>query len=547
MSGNEGQYYPFGISSGIDRAKCPSSGTIQLQFNLDSLPLFKSSKTELWPILCLVFGGESGPFAVGIYCGKSKPKKLDEFLCDFIEDLNKLLIEGIVINGVRRSVVVHRFVCDAPARSYIKNVKLYSGCSGCERCDQEGEYVDGKVTFPLTSSLLRTDEDFRQITDDEHHHGPSPLTSLGFGMVTCFVLDYMHLVCQGVVRRIITFWLRGPIHKDTMASRLPARMVSALSTRLINLAAFVPQELARKPRAVAELDRWKATEFRQFLLYTGMVVLPGIVNNEVFNHFMKLSVAITLLCSSRYCEDPVANDYAQKLLVSFVELAKLLYGPGFMVYNVHCLVHLAADAKQFGSLDGISAFPFENHLKHLKRMVRKTSLPLPQIVRRISEQRAISKPSTLDNKDEVPLSVKGEHYDGPVPCGYAGAQQFSQLSTGVCVITLHTRDNCVAFKDVCKPSRVRNILLINEEYFLVCEELLSPTDLFLEPLPSSCLDIYKVSTPCGNLKVHAVSGSLMKYICFPLPNQSMESSEAHSKEYFAALPLLHCCVTTGKQ
>ena len=34
-----------------------------------------------------------------------------------------------------------------------------------------------------------------------------------------------------------------------------------------------PREFARGPRTTADLLRYKATEFRQFLLYTGPVVL----------------------------------------------------------------------------------------------------------------------------------------------------------------------------------------------------------------------------------------------------------------------------------
>ena len=169
--------------------KYPVSGTIKLQFNFDGLPLFKSSTTELWPILCLVTGVRSKPFVVGIYSGKKKPKKLDEFLYDFVEDLRTLLFHGIVLDNVQRTIEVHCFVCDAPARSYIKNVKLYSGC---EKCEQEGEYIAGKVTFPLTSARLRTDDSFRQMTDDEHHHGPSPLTTLGFQQMTQATQEHNH-------------------------------------------------------------------------------------------------------------------------------------------------------------------------------------------------------------------------------------------------------------------------------------------------------------------------------------------------------------------
>lgn len=61
------------------------------------------------------------------------------------------------------------------------------------------------------------------------------------------------------------------------------------------------------------------------------------------------------------------------------------------VYNVHGLVHLSGDAHMFGSLDNISAFPFENFLSKLKRMIRKPKFPLAQVVRRLSEQAEIQK------------------------------------------------------------------------------------------------------------------------------------------------------------
>ena len=52
------------------------------------------------------------------------------------------------------------------------------------------------------------------------------------------------------------------------------------------------------------------------------------------------------------------------------------------VYIVHCLVHLAKDAKRYGSLEHISSFPFENFLSILKRLVRKPDFPLQQVIRK---------------------------------------------------------------------------------------------------------------------------------------------------------------------
>ena len=57
----------------------------------------------------------------------------------------------------------------------------------------------------------------------------------------------------------------------------------------------LPSEFARQPRSLAELDRWKATELRNFLLYTGPVVLKGIIDVNQYRHFLSFSVAIRLL------------------------------------------------------------------------------------------------------------------------------------------------------------------------------------------------------------------------------------------------------------
>jgi len=47
-----------------------------------------------------------------------------------------------------------------------------------------------------------------------------------------------------------------------------------------------------------ELDRWKATELRSFLLYTGPVVLKSVLEHDIYNHFMCLSVAVSIMLTS---------------------------------------------------------------------------------------------------------------------------------------------------------------------------------------------------------------------------------------------------------
>lgn len=75
------------------------------------------------------------------------------------------------------------------------------------------------------------------------------------------------------------------------------------------------------------------------------------------------------------------------------------------------------DYENYGSLDNMSCFKFENYLSQLKKMVRKSDKPLQQIVRRYEE---CSKSSTLitddsyENKNETVPEFFKSHNEGPL-------------------------------------------------------------------------------------------------------------------------------------
>jgi len=167
------------------------------------------------------------------------------------------------------------------------------------------------MTYPEVSATKRTDASFRSKANDEHHVGDSPLTGLSVDLVSQLPLDYMHLVCLGVVCRLILAWLKGPLN-----CRLPAKSVSDISERLGNFRSYVPSEFSRRPRAFSDIDRFKATEFRQLLLYTGVVAFRNILPIDCTVTFMLLFCAVYCCLSPRLCHTYCA--YANRLLVSFV-------------------------------------------------------------------------------------------------------------------------------------------------------------------------------------------------------------------------------------
>ena len=207
-----GSYHYFGIENTILPLLKESTEAvndfIDLHINKDGIPLFKSTNGQFWPVLGRVHAPfRSDPFVIELFYSNEKPKSL-EFLTDFVEEYNALRSGGIHFLGKVINVRLSAIICDAPARAFVKNIKSHSGYPACERCMQRGEW-NGKMTFPETKAKVRADEDFLSMCDEDHHLGPSPLSITGVGMVSHFVLDYMHLVCLGVEKRFISTWMHG--------------------------------------------------------------------------------------------------------------------------------------------------------------------------------------------------------------------------------------------------------------------------------------------------------------------------------------------------
>lgn len=269
----------------------------RLQINIDGLPLFKSSNLQLWPILGLLLSVPmKEPVVIGLFSGTKKPSAPDEFLRDFTHEL-KQMQDGFNFRGKKLFIVLDSVVCDTPARAFVKNTKGHNGYHGCDKCCQPGVYFNNRMTYPRNDFELRTDSSFSDRVDEEHHHdGPHGFSGVDVGMVTRFPLDYMHLACLGVTRRLLNAWLRGPL-KFSLSSSL----VDQISQSLIHMRAYIPVEFARKPRSLRELDRWKATELRQFLLYTGSVALAPYLDSTLcycIQVLAFLSVHGCILCLS---------------------------------------------------------------------------------------------------------------------------------------------------------------------------------------------------------------------------------------------------------
>jgi len=512
-----GSYHHFGLVASltniIDKyGVCDTDTIIKLQVNIDGLPLFRSSSAQFWPILGLVTNCPvREPFVIGLFYGKSKPTKAAEYLQQFVDEFCGVQHDGFWHNNKQYTVLLSAVVCDMPARAFVKSVKGHTGYHGCDKCIQEGHYTANRMTFPETQAMLRTDESFAARTDVFHHQGPSPFSCLSVGMVSNFPIDYMHSVCLGVMRKLFYFWMKGPLR-----TRLGGHSVDLISNKLLAVKKCVPSEFARKPRSVSELDRWKATELRQFLLYTGPVCLKGIIPDVMYDNFMLLSVGMFILLSPEHCLELLAQ--AEVILSNFVDHFGKLYGKEFLTYNVHSVIHLPDEVRTHGALDNVSCFVFENYLGKIKKLLRKPDAPLQQVVKRLSE---------MSVKTTVPRSsiLKKLHDDGPVPKELIHLRQFRQYHQHRFTVSLSAKDSCVLIDG--KPAVVRNFLQDKQDHLVVYQSFSELCSFYSYPFQSACLGIYRVSGELQGIEVASVS-QITKKCCY------LRDGSQH-----VVIPLLH--------
>lgn len=381
-----GHYIHFGIFSTLKRSiqiysKFIKENKIKLNINIDGVPLCKSSGSQFWPIMASIEDVDTytSPFIIGVYHSMCKPNNANEFLLDFVNDFTLLSQTGIIVSNKKYTITLNAILCDAPAKSFITYTKGHTGYFSCTKCIQEGDFVKNRVVFPEIHNTLRTNDTFKNRIHIEHHIGDSILENLGIGMVSQIPLDYMHLVCLGVVKRLLQLWIKG--NKNI---RLSSEAVNSVSRYLIASKSLIPAEFARKPRSLNDIDRWKATELRQFLLYTGIVVMKSVLPTNCYNHFLSLSVGIRILTDEQLCVP--FNAYANSLLLYFVSNYGNIYGSEYISHNVHNLLHLSNDVLNFGSLDKFSCFKFENHMQKIKKKLHQSGAPLQEFSNRIFEE-----------------------------------------------------------------------------------------------------------------------------------------------------------------
>uniref|UniRef100_A0A453YZC7 Transposase domain-containing protein n=1 Tax=Anopheles gambiae TaxID=7165 RepID=A0A453YZC7_ANOGA len=365
-----GQYWYRGIqncfTNELSDVNFEADKTILLNVSIDGLPIAKSNNLQFWPILFNIHGMSEIPvMPISIYCGATKPASIEQFLRPFVDEVNFLTKNGVVVKNKKFNIKLRAIIADSPARAFIKGVAYFNSLDGCLKCTSKGKHINGRNAYSDTAGPDRTHEGFKNRAYGDHHKLDSPLLDLDeFDIIIqIIVADSLHLIDLGITKRMLMAWKFGMFG---VRKKLTPTQINFITAKLLNIK--LPAEIHRKFRPLFDIKHWKGSEFASFLFYGSFVVLKDSIPEEQYNHFMLFFCSITLLSTEVYKEHwPLAN----KLLQLFVKLYSTLYGPEYISSNVHNLLHIFKEAENFGPINTISSYDFENELQNLKKIITK--------------------------------------------------------------------------------------------------------------------------------------------------------------------------------
>ena len=528
---------------------------LKVQFNVDGVPVFSSVNYSIWPILGSVVSPiKSYVFAVAVYGGNLKPDNFNAYLQPLVSELQQIAENGglfIEFLGVKVQITVENFCCDAPAKADLRLVKHFNARQGCERCNVSGTYMQHRMVLKTGDQQirLRHDDDFNSPlpedaedrAEDEYRKQQSILHSdLRLQMISQFPYDYMHLVCLNVVRNLVNDWNRAK-----SPAYIPASFPK-MSSQLTSSADFIPSEFQRKCRSISDARRWKATEARQFLLYSGIVVLgyPG-VSRDLYEHFLLLSSAIRCLCCPNLVATAGFVQLARQLLEIFEANYARLYGREQVTYRVHSLVHLVDDVERYGVLDNFSCFKFENYLGSVKELVhkRRPSHIVQQICRRLSERDYVMYDSTVMNRECPDAGIPaGQHERGLTLPHMGSIKQYEVVRWQQYLLGSTNGNRC--FLANSEIHYIQNVVVTKKEkVWLLCNKFLQMEDFYTLPLKndnipkrnilrSGRLGIWKVANMTDELFALRLKSDIHLCKCVLLPTYD-------SDDIFVAITMLH--------
>lgn len=390
----------------------------------DGVAFQKISKQKSFWVILGRFDKSKSVFCIGVYNGTQQPASFNDMMDDFIKEAIDLSRNGITIetDSGPKTYFLHlrNFIGDSLAQADLAYIKHPTGQFSCPYCNIKGVYHKNRMTFSSSDWELRTDVEFREQSDNNHHNGTSQLFTELMQFPSSSPIDYLHNVLIGACKRFFTFVFgqNGAGKRKGLLSNSQKLSFKAHIER-INL--NIPTEIHHECRNIKDLGTYKATDYRVMLLKIGPAFLKKLPFTEVYNAFLLLCSAITLLCDPDECLKN--NNLAKDLILEFIKETSDIFGDEFVVSVIHRLSHLPDMVmRQRKPLDSFSAFPFESFISTVKKDIHSPKNVIQQIFNRRIEcfnarNNYFSEPETEKIrlgklKKDVPNSFTSISFDG---------------------------------------------------------------------------------------------------------------------------------------
>jgi hypothetical protein len=125
-----------------------------------------------------------------------------------------------------------------------------------------------------------------------------------------------------------------------------------------------PSEFPRRQRSFADINQFKASDYRNFMFYAAIPAMQGILSSSGFKHLLMYVLFIRLITQEVISNEDLAD--AKILIQEFCIEFEKLHGEQHLTYKLHAHLHFINQVARFGPMHKISCFPFEgNHCNHL--------------------------------------------------------------------------------------------------------------------------------------------------------------------------------------
>ena len=357
-----------------------SLNDIGVIFNTDGISPFKSSCVTIWPVIIALFDlppavrmNKDNMIIVSLWVGKSKPPMgvLLEPLRSLFHKLSTIGINIRANTGSTNNKTFHPLfgIFDLVAKAPILNMMQFNGQNGCPTCLHPGVWDSSRYYLPDTTYPARTNDSVIEAANDAETNGKvmhgikgrSVLTGI-IDLVDNVPVDYMHCVLEGVVKWLMERWCGSSNHG---CPYYIGRRVKEMDSCLLQQRP--PHEFSCVPRSLQKRKYWKASEFRNWLLYYSAPVLASVLPALYFHHYLLLVSTMHILLQVKLNDVQILA--AEEMLNIFYQLLPHLYGTKSCTLNAHSLIHLTKYVRKWGPLWTRSLFAFENMNGHITSML----------------------------------------------------------------------------------------------------------------------------------------------------------------------------------